>query len=161
MFCMTLFDQRNQNATNTVEASTNKQPNKEICSFCDTPATNTTPHNAISDNSHVLALTRSLKKKYPASTTITGSKPNIAAALAAEFGQEQVDLAAPLMGSEDFGALGDAIGVPNVFWMFGGADPADPSPAGNHSPFFLPEYRGALDTGVRAALAGIRHYVGR
>lgn len=86
---------------------------------------------------------------------------NIAAALAAEFGPEQVDLAAPLMGSEDFGALGDAIGVPNVFWMFGGADPTDPSPAGNHSPFFLPEYRGALDTGVRAALAGIRHYVGR
>ncbi|MBM7769454.1 hypothetical protein [Glutamicibacter nicotianae] len=66
----------------------------------------------------------------------------------------------PMMGSEDFGSLGDAIGVPNVFWMFGGADPQDPAPAGNHSPFFLPEYRGALDSGVRAALAGIRHYLG-
>ena len=85
---------------------------------------------------------------------------NVFRALCEEFGAEQVRLVPPLMGSEDFGALGDAIGVPNVFWMFGGADPEDPAPAGNHSPFFLPEYRGALDSGVRAALAGIRHYLG-
>ncbi|WIV43345.1 amidohydrolase [Glutamicibacter nicotianae] len=85
---------------------------------------------------------------------------NVVGSLREEFGEEQVRLVPPLMGSEDFGSLGDAIGVPNVFWMFGGADPQDPAPAGNHSPFFLPEYRGALDSGVRAALAGIRHYLG-
>ncbi|WP_440103449.1 amidohydrolase [Glutamicibacter mishrai] len=82
-------------------------------------------------------------------------------ALGEEFGEEQIRLAPPAMGSEDFGALADAIGVPNVFWMFGGADPKDPSPAVNHSPFFLPEYHGALDTAVRAAVAGLMHYVGR
>lgn len=78
-----------------------------------------------------------------------------------EFGAENFRLVPPAMGSEDFGALGDAINVPSVFWMFGGASPEDPAPAVNHSPFFLPEYRGALDTGVRAAVAGMLHYLGR
>lgn len=85
----------------------------------------------------------------------------LVSAFGEEFGEDQIRLAPPAMGSEDFGALADAIGAPNVFWMFGGADPQDTSPAVNHSPFFLPEYRGALDTGVRAAVAGLMHYLGR
>lgn len=84
----------------------------------------------------------------------------LVSALGEEFGEEHIRLAPPAMGSEDFGALGDAIQVPSVFWMFGGASPQETAPAVNHSPFFLPEYRGALDTGVRAAVAGVLHYLG-
>ncbi|PRA10037.1 amidohydrolase [Arthrobacter sp. MYb211] len=85
---------------------------------------------------------------------------SVASAFGTEFGAEQVRFVPPAMGSEDFGALADALGVPNVFWMFGGFDTtAGPAPV-NHSPHFLPDYVPALDTGVRAALAAIGYYVG-
>ncbi|MGP9651253.1 amidohydrolase [Glutamicibacter sp. 287] len=85
---------------------------------------------------------------------------SMASAFGTEFGAEQVRFVPPAMGSEDFGALADALGVPNVFWMFGGFDTtARPAPV-NHSPHFLPDYVPALDTGVRAALAAIGYYVG-
>lgn len=42
-----------------------------------------------------------------------------------EFGNEQVLPGSQLMGSEGFGALGAAIGVPSVYWFFGGNDSAD------------------------------------
>jgi metal-dependent amidase/aminoacylase/carboxypeptidase family protein len=70
----------------------------------------------------------------------------------------------PLMGSEDFGALGAAIGVPSVFWMFGGHDAATLEAEGplpvNHSPFFAPVMEPTLSTGVRAALTAILARVG-
>lgn len=82
-------------------------------------------------------------------------------ALIGELGAENVAVTPPKMGSEDFGWLGDSIGVPYVFWMFGGADPKDPAPAGNHSPHFLPVPEPTLSTGVRAILAGLGAYLGR
>ncbi|WP_404286848.1 amidohydrolase [Glutamicibacter arilaitensis] len=85
---------------------------------------------------------------------------SVVSAFGAEFGAEAVRFVPPAMGSEDFGALADALGVPNVFWMFGGFDTTvAPAPV-NHSPHFLPDYVPALDTGVRAALAAIGYYVG-
>ncbi len=40
--------------------------------------------------------------------------------LGEELGEEQVSVAPPLSGSEDFGLLAASIGVPSVFWFFGG-----------------------------------------
>ncbi|MGP4993166.1 amidohydrolase [Glutamicibacter bergerei] len=86
---------------------------------------------------------------------------SVATAFGQEFGASQVRFSPPAMGSEDFGALADALDVPNVFWMFGGFDlSAGPAPV-NHSPHFLPDYIPALDTAVRAALTAIGYYVAK
>jgi amidohydrolase len=87
------------------------------------------------------------------------------AALEAGFGPGSV-IAEPLgMGSEDAGWLGDAIGVPVVFWSFG-AFPAEAfadgaSPAGNHSPHFAPDAELAVVNGTGAALAVLLEYLGK
>lgn len=83
----------------------------------------------------------------------------VLAALRAELGEDNVSVDPPKMGSEDFGHLGDSIGVPYVFWNFGGADPTEENPAGNHSPFFLPVQEPTLNTAVRAVLGVIGHYL--
>ena len=85
----------------------------------------------------------------------------VIAALRGELGAENVELVPPKMGSEDFGWLGESIGVPSVFWMFGGADPQDENPAKNHSPFFLPVPEPTLTTGVRTILSTVGSYLGR
>ncbi|MET0864255.1 MAG: amidohydrolase [Nakamurella sp.] len=78
---------------------------------------------------------------------------------------DHLELIEPVMGSEDFGLLAQAIGVPSVFWFFGGHDAQtlaadDPVPQ-NHSPFFAPVLEPTLTTGVQAALAAILSRVGR
>jgi hippurate hydrolase len=94
--------------------------------------------------------------------------PGATAALVERFrevlGEDSVVEIEPVMGSEDFGALGAAIGVPSVFWMFGGHDGAvlegeGPVPV-NHSPFFAPAIEPTLSTGVRTALTAILSRVG-
>lgn len=77
-------------------------------------------------------------------------------------------------GSEDVGLLARDAGVPCVYWLLGGADPAayagaadleqvkrrmDALPA-NHSPHFAPVIEPTLDTGVRALMAAARHWLG-
>lgn len=86
----------------------------------------------------------------------------VAAALRAELGDDAVLDGRPLMGSEDVGALADAIDVPLVYWFFGGFEGEDASefPV-NHSPHFGPVLEPTLDAGHRAALAGLLAYVGR
>ncbi|KIH99521.1 amidohydrolase [Streptomonospora alba] len=69
------------------------------------------------------------------------------------------------MGSEDFGVLPGAIGVPGVYWFFGGmpdevVDSGEPVPA-NHSPQFGPVLEPTLTTGVTAAYAAIMSRVSR
>ena len=80
------------------------------------------------------------------------------------LGEQNVGEIEPLMGSEDFGALGAAIGVPSVFWMFGGHDVTTMDAEGpvpvNHSPFFAPAMEPTLSTGVQAALTAILSRVG-
>lgn len=84
----------------------------------------------------------------------------------AELGAEQIHLQKPATGSEDVGAFGDDIGVPYVYWFFGGYSPAkfsgSEAPAGNHSPFFAPDdVETTLETGIRAALSAVLSKVGR
>ncbi|KAF0960355.1 amidohydrolase [Rhodococcus sp. T7] len=94
--------------------------------------------------------------------------PDAAAALVAELrkvlGEDNVLPSSPIMGSEDFGLLAEAIGVPSVYWMFGGhsaetLSSGKPVPV-NHSPFFAPVPEPTLSTGVRAAMTAILSKVG-
>lgn len=87
-------------------------------------------------------------------------------AFGTELGDAQVHLDEAVTGSEDFGAFGDDIGVPYVYWFFGGYSPAKfegaEPPAGNHSPFFAPDDVGTtLETGIRAALSAVLSTVGK
>ncbi|GAA1542699.1 amidohydrolase [Brevibacterium picturae] len=86
--------------------------------------------------------------------------------LGSELGEAQVHLDQAVTGSEDFGAFGDDIDVPYVYWFFGGYSPAnfdgDEPPAGNHSPFFAPDdVETTLETGIRAALSAVLSTVGK
>lgn len=88
---------------------------------------------------------------------------DVVEALRRELGEGSVNEIEPLMGSEDFGLLAESIGVPSVFWFFGGHTEetlaAEPVPM-NHSPFFAPAMEPTLSTGVQAALAAILSKVG-
>jgi len=80
-----------------------------------------------------------------------------------------------LTGSEDVGILATAAGVPCVYWILGGADPAlfrdaaTPSEllrvvAGlpsNHSPGYAPVIQPTLGIGVAALVAAARTWLGR
>jgi amidohydrolase len=88
----------------------------------------------------------------------------LALALAGALGADKVSATAPRMGSEDFGHLPEAIGVPGVYWFFGGmpaevVDGDDPVPS-NHSPHFAPVLEPTLTTGVTAAYTAIMSRVG-
>ncbi|WAM12437.1 amidohydrolase [Rhodococcus sp. JS3073] len=94
--------------------------------------------------------------------------PDATADLVAELrkvlGENNVTPSSPMMGSEDFGLLAEVIGVPSVFWMFGGhttdtLESGKPVPV-NHSPFFAPVAEPTLSTGVQAAMTAILSKVG-
>jgi amidohydrolase len=85
-------------------------------------------------------------------------------ALGAALGAGQVTDRPAVMGSEDFGHLPEAIGVPGVYWFFGGmpdsaVDGPDPAPT-NHSPHFAPVLEPTLTTGVKAAYSVIMSRLG-
>lgn len=76
------------------------------------------------------------------------------------FGAEQVITPSnPMTASEDFGYLGAAIGVPSVYWVFGGFTAeriatGEPLPT-NHSPKFLPDPEASIRAGSAAAIAAL------
>ncbi len=77
------------------------------------------------------------------------------------LGSDKVSQIPPSMGSEDFGHLPHAIGVPGVYWFFGGLpddviDGDDPVPS-IHSSLFAPVIEPTLSTGVQAAYAMLVH----
>ena len=84
--------------------------------------------------------------------------------LGGALGPDNVIAVPPVMGSEDFGLLAEEIGVPSVYWMFGGYSQqtldADGTVAGNHSPHFAPDAELALAAGLTAALTAILSRVG-
>lgn len=85
----------------------------------------------------------------------------IADALRTELGADHVLDAPPFMGSEDVGALADAIDVPLVYWFFGGFQGDPEQYPVNHHPAFGPVMEPTLEAGHRTALAGLLAYVGR
>lgn len=74
------------------------------------------------------------------------------------LGEDKVITGKPFMGSEDFGTLAESIGVPSVFWFFGGFTEeqmaADDVPV-NHSPQFLPVVEPTLSTGYAAVMTAV------
>ncbi|WP_209372745.1 amidohydrolase [Brevibacterium renqingii] len=88
------------------------------------------------------------------------------AAARAEVGEDNLRFQQPATGSEDFGAFGDEIGVPYVYWFFGAYTPekfdgAEP-PAGNHSPEFAPDdVETTLATGIRTGLSAMLSKLGK
>lgn len=79
------------------------------------------------------------------------------------LGADRVRAAEPMMGSEDFGTLPGALGVPSVFWFYGGFDQATVDSGTmpvNHSPRFVPVPEPTLWTAATAAIAAIRSKVG-
>lgn len=94
-----------------------------------------------------------LNYNHPATTD------TVVSALREALDEENVTVGNPLMGSEDFGWLGESIGVPTVFWHFGGMADADPEGPTNHSPYFAPVLEPTLSTGVAAATATLLRWL--
>lgn len=89
--------------------------------------------------------------------------PSLAApligAFQGELGGDKVNVVPPVTGSEDFGVLGDTIGVPYTYWFLGAHSAeniAKAEPAGNHHPEFAPDdVETCLTTGVRTAVTAV------
>ncbi|GAA3710554.1 M20 family metallopeptidase [Zhihengliuella alba] len=96
---------------------------------------------------------------FPENYNDPDAAARVTAALDDALGAENVRRTGPLMGSEDFGHLGSSIGVPTVYWMFGGFDGDEDLPV-NHSPHFGPVPEPTLTTATRAALAALLAWVG-
>ncbi|MEN4475670.1 amidohydrolase [Mycolicibacterium cosmeticum] len=90
------------------------------------------------------------------------------AALRAHFGADKVWPLPPLSASEDVGVFGNAIGVPTVFWFWGGVDAQTFTdafakgelPPTNHAPEFAPVLEPTLTTGVQALTVAARTWLG-
>lgn len=72
-----------------------------------------------------------------------------------ELGTEQVVESQPHMASEDFGHLGQSIGVPTVYWFLGSVVSNPATAPVNHSPHFAPSPEPTLKTGVNAAITAL------
>lgn len=111
-------------------------------------------------------------ESFPPVVNDAGAAERTRAALAAVTALPVVD-PGPVTGSEDVGQFATEIGVPCVFWLLGGADPAAfegcasveeirdrvatlPS---NHSPRFAPVIEPTLTIGVAALVAAAREWL--
>jgi amidohydrolase len=105
----------------------------------------------------------SVLSEFPLTRNDEAATRKAVAAFQHRFGADRVTEVAPATASEDFGLFGAAWGVPSVFWVIGGIDPAtyanaqkagklDELPA-NHAPDFAPVLHPTLRTGVEAMLA--------
>ncbi|MEY9875067.1 amidohydrolase [Streptacidiphilus sp. MAP12-33] len=92
------------------------------------------------------------------------------AAFTAHFGAARVQTMPQVNASEDVGVFGTALGVPTVFWFWGGLDTGPTLAAlqegrldelpGNHSPFFAPVVEPTLTTGVEALTVAALTWLG-
>ena len=91
-------------------------------------------------------------------------------AFAEAFGEARVIDPGRVTGSEDVGALATAAGVPIVYWLLGGLDPAlftkglangttDADIPSNHSPHFAPLPHPTLEVGVQALVTAAREWL--
>jgi amidohydrolase len=101
---------------------------------------------------------------FPQCYNDPSSAEDLMTALEEVLGKDAVLETPPVMGSEDFGLLAEALGVPSVYWFFGGHPQeeldGETPPAGNHSPFFAPVIEPTLTTGVRAAMTALLSKLG-
>lgn len=97
--------------------------------------------------------------RFPRLYNDPGHAERVISLLREELGDGSIHEVPPAMGSEDVGWLADSIGVPGVYWFFGGFNAMDPKPPVNHSPYFLPDMEPTLTTGVRAAVRTLGAYL--
>jgi hippurate hydrolase len=109
----------------------------------------------------------------PAVVNDVAASERTVAAFAGAFGADRVVDPGAVTGSEDVGVFATAAGVPCVFWLLGGADPAEFAGArglddivrvvgalpSNHSPLYAPVIRPTLDVGVRALVTAARTWL--
>lgn len=91
--------------------------------------------------------------QLPATVNDAEAAAEVFASLGEALGEENVTVERPRMGSEDFGLLGRAAGVPSVLWFFGSSAPDVVNPPGNHSPYFAPLLEPTLSAGTYAMTA--------
>lgn len=110
---------------------------------------------------------------FPAAVNDAAAVGRVREALAGVVGAERVVDPGPVTGSEDVGVFATAAGVPLVYWLLGGADPAAFAGAAtfdelrhvaatipaNHSPLFAPVINPTLDVGVAALVAAARAWL--
>ncbi|CAL9453738.1 N-acetyldiaminopimelate deacetylase [Actinosynnema sp. ALI-1.44] len=110
---------------------------------------------------------------FPAAVNDAAAAGRVGEALAVTFGADRVVDPGPVTGSEDVGVFATAAGVPLVYWLLGGADPAAFAGAAtfdelrhvaatipaNHSPLFAPVISPTLDVGVAALVAAARAWM--
>lgn len=111
------------------------------------------------------------QERFPVTVNDATATERTAAALRGVLGEGRVIDPGIISGSEDVGVLATAAGVPLVYWILGGSDPAlfgdalatgrmpDDIPS-NHSPFFAPLIEPTLEVGVAALVAGAREWLG-
>lgn len=97
---------------------------------------------------------------FPLLTNDPEETARVTEVLSAALGADRVAPRPAQMGSEDFGALPDALGIPGVYWFVGGLaqeliDAPEPTPS-NHSPHFAPVLEPTLSTMTIAAHRVIR-----
>lgn len=101
-----------------------------------------------------------LYDSYPLTCNDEAVTARVAEAFTAHFGEQSFDYGRQT-ASEDFSAIPDALGIPYLYWGFGGVDPekyrraeengtvSSEIPA-NHSPAFAPVLQPTLRTGTEA-----------
>ncbi|MEY8462866.1 amidohydrolase [Streptococcus merionis] len=98
--------------------------------------------------------------RYPS----TDNDPNITAEVTEAFethlGKERVAAYHPMTASEDFSYIPRALGIPYLYWGFGGFT-EDQETHANHNPKFAPAIQPTLRTGTEAAIVAVLCYLGR
>ena len=95
----------------------------------------------------------------------------VSAAFSEQFGNKAIEMTRST-GSEDFSDIPRALGVPYLFWIWGGFDPQtyhDAAAAGtlaktipgNHAKTFAPVAEPTLRTGVRAMTTALLAYLAK
>lgn len=97
--------------------------------------------------------------RFPACVNDEQESERVLEVLRAELGEENVKIVPPLSGSKDFGHLATSIGVPSVFWFYGGYPQEvldHPEQVhGNHHPSFAPVQQPTLDRVAGGGLRGL------
>lgn len=101
---------------------------------------------------------------FPVTVNDGAGSARVGKAFEGWFGDRYAENERPLQGSEDFSILGTAVGVPTVFWFYGGVDAEEwkrrekngslAELPGNHSALFAPVIRPTLDTAMEALALG-------
>lgn len=109
--------------------------------------------------------------KFPLTVNDSATISKLEKSFDAHFGSRHKSNMKNVLGSEDFGILGSAVGRPYAFWFWGGIEAEmwerhqqegtlNEIPV-NHSPFFAPAVQPTIQTGVDALVVGGLSFLGK